>query len=243
MAHLRVEKLQFYYGITQILKDIDLELEKGEITTIVGPSGGGKTTLLHLCAGLLDVTEGKISQDFKSTAFVFQDARLLPWKTMLENIMLPLGDYGANAQKEAIKLALRFGLEEEDFMKYPKDLSGGMRQRVSFARALIAKPELLFLDEPFSALDIGLKEDLQQYVLEANAEEGMSVLCITHDMMEAVKLSDTIMLLKSDPGEIIKIYSYDTPKLKRDYAYVFKETHALLQQDIIREIFEIKGNS
>lgn len=240
MARLKVEGLQFYYGITQILRDIGFTLEAGQVMSIVGPSGGGKTTLLRLCAGLLDVSEGRIDQGFSRTAFVFQDARLLPWKNTLENIMLPLGKEGREAREKAQELALRFGLEEADWVKYPKDLSGGMRQRVSFARALITQPQMLFLDEPFSALDIGLKEELQRYVLEANRAYGMSVLCITHDIMEAVKLSDTIMLLKSDPGEIVGTYTFDAPKDTRDYAYVFEQTHALLRTPLVRETFDIK---
>ena len=240
MERLKVKDLQFYYGVTQILKDINFELKKGEIKTIVGPSGGGKTTLLRLCADLLDVTEGEILNSFKKSAFVFQDARLLPWKNAVENIAMPLAKKDKESLEKASELAIRFGLEKEDLVKYPKDLSGGMKQRVNFARALIIKPDLLFLDEPFSALDVGLKEDLQHYVLEANSEELMSVLCITHDLMEAVRLSDSVFLLKSDPGEIVKSYDFTLPKLKRDYTYLFDKTHELLKEDIVRHTFEIK---
>ena len=240
MERLKVKDLQFYYGVTQILKDINFELKKGEIKTIVGPSGGGKTTLLRLCADLLDVTEGEILNSFKKSAFVFQDARLLPWKNAVENIAMPLAKKDKESLEKASELAIRFGLEKEDLVKYPKDLSGGMKQRVNFARALIIKPDLLFLDEPFSALDVGLKEDLQHYILEANSEELMSVLCITHDLMEAVRLSDSVLLLKSDPGEIVKSYDFTQPKLKRDYTNLFDKTHELLKEDIVRHTFEIK---
>ncbi|MFA7084354.1 MAG: ATP-binding cassette domain-containing protein, partial [Arcobacteraceae bacterium] len=163
MEKLSVKELNFYFGFTQILKNINFELNVGEIIGIVGPSGGGKTTLLKLCGGLLDVVEGEITNSFKSSAYTFQDARLLPWKTTIENIMVPIvsKEGEKKAYNKACEMALKFGLEEGDFNKYPKDLSGGMRQRVSFARALITKPQLLFLDEPFSALDIGLKKDLQ----------------------------------------------------------------------------------
>jgi len=242
MAQLVARELNFYYGFTQILKDIDFSLEEGKIISIVGPSGGGKTTLLKLCAGLLDVTEGKIENSFSSSAFAFQDPRLLPWKTSLENIMMPL--YVKMKEREikekATALALKFGLERSDLVKYPKDLSGGMRQRVSFARALIGEPKLLFLDEPFSALDIGLKKELQSFVLEACERQKMSVLFITHDVMEAIKLSDTILLLKSDPGEIVARYEIETAHKERDDAFVFEQTKAFLEDALIREIFEIK---
>ena len=243
MEKLSVKELDFYFGFTQILKNINFELYKGQVISIVGPSGGGKTTLLKLCGGLLDVVEGEISNTFKSSVFAFQDARLLPWKTTIENIMVPIiAKVGYDkAFKEACNIALDFGLEKNDFKKYPKDLSGGMRQRVSFARALITKPQLLFLDEPFSALDIGLKKDLQNCVLRSCEEEKMSVLFITHDLMEAIRLSDTILLLKSDPGEIIKEYHFKEEKVLRDDAFVFAQTKILLNDDDILNTFEIKA--
>lgn len=188
------------------------------------------------------MVEGEIINRFKSSTFAFQDARLLPWKTTIENIMLPLKSTSySQAYEKACKMALKFGLEENDFKKYPKDLSGGMRQRVSFARALITQPQLLFLDEPFSALDIGLKKDLQNYVLQNCQKRQMSVLFITHDLMEAIRLSDKILLLKSDPGEIIKEYTFDFPKHLRDDAYVFEQTKLLLNDNDILQTFEIKA--
>lgn len=243
MAKLDVNGLNFYFGFTQILKDINFTLHSGEIVSIVGPSGGGKTTLLKVCAGLLDFSEGEVKNDFSSFAFAFQDARLLPWKNVLENIMMPLS---SNVKPKELKataeeLALRFGLEKGDFDKYPKDLSGGMRQRVSFARALIKRPDILFLDEPFSALDIGLKRELQDFVLKGREMHGTGILFITHDLMEAVRMSDTILLLKSNPGEIIRRYSIDTPTSKRDDSFVFAKTREFLSDDDVIRTFEIKA--
>ncbi len=242
MERLKVSELNFYFGFTQILKNINFELKENEIVSIVGPSGGGKTTLLKLSAGLLDATEGEISNTFSSSAFAFQDARLLPWKTVLENIMLPIiAKIGyKKAYDEACEIAIRFGLEEKDFTKYSKDLSGGMKQRVNFARALITKPKLLFLDEPFSALDIGLKKELQDFVLDSGKEFGVSVLFITHDLMEAIKLSDKILLLKSDPGEILKTYEIPISKYQRDDEFVFSKTKEFLDDLDVINTFEIK---
>lgn len=241
MERLVVEELNFYFGFTQILNNIDFTLEENQIVSIVGPSGGGKTTLLKLCAGLLDVTEGKITNTFSSSAFAFQDARLLPWKNVIDNIMLPISSKTPykKAYQEAFDIALRFGLEEKDLVKYPKDLSGGMRQRVNFARALIVKPKLLFLDEPFSALDIGLKRELQDFVLDSQREFSTSVLFITHDLMEAVRMSDKILLLKSDPGEILKEYKITTPKEQRDDEFVFAKTKEFLEDVDVINTFEI----
>lgn len=115
-----------------------------------------------------------------------------------------------------------------------------MRQRVSFARALVTKPQLLFLDEPFSALDIGLKKELQEHLIEMVDKEGLSILFITHDLMEAIRLSDSILVLKADPGEIVKEFSYATPQGQRDDKFVYKESAKMLQDEIIIKTFELE---
>jgi len=244
MEKLEVKSLNHHFGFTEILRDISFTLNKGKILSIVGPSGGGKTTLLHLCSGLLDVEEGSVTNTFDSSSFAFQEGRLLPWKNVVDNIALGLlakGEQKSIAIEKAKEIALKFGLEEEDFLKFPKDLSGGMKQRVSFARALVVKPSLLFLDEPFSALDIGLKKELQTHLIEISREENISILFITHDMMEAIRLSDEILLLKADPGHIVKKFSYDLPQEKRDDRFVYEESARILQDKDIIETFELNS--
>ena len=243
MEKLEVKGLNHHFGFTEILKDINFTLDKGEILSIVGPSGGGKTTLLHLCAGLLDVQEGKITNDFESTSFAFQEGRLLPWKNVIDNIALGLlakGEKKSIAIEKSQKIALRFGLEENDFDKFPKDLSGGMKQRVSFARALVVEPSLLFLDEPFSALDIGLKKELQTVLIEMIGNKEISILFITHDLMEAIRLSDEILLLKADPGHIVKKFNYTLPQNERDDKFVYGESAKILQDAEIIDTFELE---
>ncbi len=243
MERLVVKNLKHNYGFTTILEGINFELSQGEVLSVVGPSGGGKTTLMHLCADLIDVQEGKVENSFISSSFAFQEARLLPWKNVIDNIAL-----GLKAQKiskkmaiaESKKIALRFGLEEDDFDKFPKDLSGGMRQRVSFARALVTKPSLLFLDEPFSALDIGLKKELQELLINLVNKKVITILFITHDLMEAIRLSDKILLLKADPGRIVKEFIYELPQAQRDDKFVYSQSAKILQDEVIIDTFELE---
>ncbi|MEA3418005.1 MAG: ATP-binding cassette domain-containing protein [Campylobacterota bacterium] len=243
MARLKVENLTFSFGYDTILDDISFEIDEGEVVSIVGPSGGGKTTLLRLCAGLLDRQEGKIENSFTSQSIAFQDPRLLPWKNVLDNVAFGLKAMGV-PNKERIQrareIALKFDLDEVDFDKFPKELSGGMSQRVSFSRALVTQPKLLFLDEPFSALDIGLRQELQDHVIELIEKKEITIFFITHDIMEAIKLSDKILLLAPDPGRIVKTFNFDLPQSQRDDEYVFTQTAQLLSDREIIETFELE---
>lgn len=240
MEKLSVRNLNHRFGYAEILRDINFTLQSGESVSVIGPSGGGKSTLLKLCAGLLDVQEGSVENSFASHAIAFQEPRLLPWKNVLDNIALGLLSQKIPA-KEALergaKIAQSFGLEERDFKKFPKDLSGGMRQRVSFARALIGNPRLLFLDEPFSALDIGIKKELSTLLLEYLNKTRASLFLITHDPAEAIKFSDQIMLLRADPGEIIHTFELTIPPLSRDESYLIEQGNMLLSHPKVIDTF------
>ena len=243
MARLKVENLRFSFGYKTILEDISFELHEGEVLSVVGPSGGGKTTLLRLCAGLLGRQEGNIENSFKTQSIAFQDPRLLPWKNLIDNIAFGLKAMGVPPQKrieKAREIALKFDLDEDDFDKFPKELSGGMSQRVSFSRALVTKPDLLFLDEPFSALDIGLKRELQNHIIDLIEKKEITIFFITHDLMEAIRLSDKILLLEPDPGRIVKTYTLTLPQKERTDEYVYSETAKLLQDPYIIETFELE---
>ena len=166
MERLEVKKLNHHFGFTEILRDINFTLGKGEVLSIVGPSGGGKTTLLHLCAGLLDVQEGSIANSFSSSAFAFQEARLLPWKNVIDNISLGLlakGEKKDMAIKKSQEIALRFGLEEEDFEKFPKDLSGGMKQESVLQEHLYSSLPSYFWMSHFQRLILDLKKSCRVF--------------------------------------------------------------------------------
>jgi NitT/TauT family transport system ATP-binding protein len=237
---LAVSHLDHSFVRTQVLADVSFNLEAGEVCALVGPSGCGKTTLLHLCNGLLDLQEGDIANGFSNPATLFQQPRLLPWKTALDNIALSLKARGvARAQREAqaVGLAERLGLIRDDLDKFPRQLSGGMQSRVALARALLPEPDLLLLDEPFSALDIGLKSELYDLLQNLQAERGIAVLMITHDLMEAVRLSDRILLMAAEPGRIVGRFALDQPRAVRDDAWVYQTTAELLQQPLVRSSF------
>lgn len=242
MAKLTVTNLNHKFGATEILKNINLSLHQGKVVSVVGPSGSGKTTLLHLCGDLLEVTDGKVSNSFISQAFAFQDARLLPWQTAIDNIAFGLKGRGVSKKNRyllATEMALKLGLDKDDLTKFPKDLSGGMRQRVAFARALVIEPELMFLDEPFSALDIGLKQELQHLLMRLVVEKKLSIFFITHDLSEAIQLSDEILVMDADPGQIVKQIKLEKPRQERGADYIFNTTRQLLEDPQIISTFEL----
>jgi len=241
---LRLSGVGHAYAIRKVIENVDLQLPAGRVLALVGPSGCGKTTLLHLAAGLLTLRTGTISNDFRHPAMMFQQPRLLPWKTTRDNIALGLKAAGlarAECSNRALAMGRAVGLDTEALGQFPHALSGGMQSRTALARALVLEPDLLLMDEPFSALDIGLKAQLHRLLLDHQARRNLAVLMITHDLMEAVRLADSVLVMASDPGRIAERIGIDTPALARDDAFIHRTTAELLQSPVVRACFGLEA--
>ena len=190
---------------TEALKNISFDLSKGEFVTIVGPSGCGKSTLLKIASGLLEPTNGSVKVDRERLGYVFQDATLLPWRTVGKNIELLAELHGIDSQErkqlveESIELVNLEGFENH----YPKSLSGGMKMRCSLARSLTLKPPLFLFDEPFGAVDEITREKLNEDTQLLFKQEGFAGLFITHSISEAVFMSTKVLVMSARPGRIV----------------------------------------
>jgi NitT/TauT family transport system ATP-binding protein len=230
---IRAEGLDVVYptrdGEVKALADISFSVERGSFTTIVGPSGCGKSTLLRVISGLVEPTSGIVGFNVKSGTravrdrygMIFQRPVLLPWLTVMENVLLPIRVFGYDVkeyQERAIELLNTVNLD--GFVKkYPYELSGGMQQRVSIARALVFDPPVLLMDEPFSALDAITREQLNEQLQGLWLKTGKTVLFVTHSVNEAVFLGTSCLILTSRPGQIKKVIDIDMPcprRLKKD---------------------------
>jgi NitT/TauT family transport system ATP-binding protein len=240
MTSLVVEGLSHAFGVRTVLEVVGFTLAAGRTLALVGPSGCGKTTALHLVAGLAARQAGHIDNGFARPACVFQQPRLLPWKTALQNIALGLKALGtgrAERERRARELALRMGLANADLALYPSALSGGMQSRVALARALAIEPDLLLLDEPFAALDIGLRTELHALLRAEQRGRGVAMLLITHDLAEAVKLADEICVMATAPGRVVWRWRLARDHAARDEAWVAATAAQLLAAPAVREAF------
>ena len=191
---------------TEALSGLSFQVHDGEFVSLLGPSGCGKSTALRLIAGLIAPDAGAVTwNDARpELGFVFQEPTLMPWADALANARLPLDLKGvAGAEGKALALAALTRLGLEDFSAaYPRELSGGMKMRVSIARALAAKPKLLLMDEPFAALDEPTRQDLNDDLLRLAREDRMTVIFVTHSVTEASYLSDRVLVMTPRPGRI-----------------------------------------
>jgi NitT/TauT family transport system ATP-binding protein len=208
------------------LDDISFAVPEGSFVSLVGPSGCGKSTLLQMLAGLLPSTAGEVLVDGfpvrkpvpDKIAVMFQDATLLPWKQVSENIEFPLEILGYGAAERRARAAAMLALVglAEFAARYPHELSGGMRQRVSLARALAPNPRILLMDEPFGALDEQTRIKMGHELLDIWSKTGKTILLITHSLTEALFLSDTVLVMSHRPGKIVGSIDAKLPR-PRDY--------------------------
>ena len=231
ITSISVDRLSHRYnsdtGSLEVLRDVSLDVAPSEFVSLIGPSGCGKTTLLRAIGGLTEATSGAIElsgdtpqqlQRRKGIGFVSQDAALLPWRTALENVVLPLQINNGSGSRDAPSVAEQtlnaVGLA--DFADYyPHQLSGGMRQRVAFARALAFGPGLLLMDEPLSALDEMTREEMRYELLQLWERQRPTVVFVTHSIPEAVIMSDWVVVLSARPGEIVDDIAIDLPRPRR----------------------------
>lgn len=243
--------IQFNADKKPVLSNINMQVQSGEFISIIGKSGSGKTTLLQMIGGLLSPTQGtinvcgqKINEPINEITYVFQSPVLLEWRDVVENVLLPIelkrlpNKSDIDKAKEVIDSVGLAGHEE----KYPHELSGGMKSRVSLARSLLTQPKILLMDEPFSSLDAMTKEQLQLELMELSIEFTTTIIFITHDITEAVYLSDKVFLLCEQPGQAVKEFSVPFPRPRRK-EWKFEPSATTIIKDIYQHIEGVGGSS
>jgi NitT/TauT family transport system ATP-binding protein len=256
MSFLVVDRVSHTYFTEKTavtaLENISLTVEKGEFVSFLGPSGCGKTTLLSIIAALIEPTEGSVFVEgekldrVRSTAgYMLQQDYLFPWKTIEENILLGLkimGTLTEETKRRALDLLARIGLKGVESY-YPNQLSGGMRQRAALVRTLATDPKMLLLDEPFSALDQQTKLKLEELVWKTLKEYGKTAVLVTHDIGEAIAMSDRIFLFSAKPGRMMHTFMVPD-ELRRLSPFAVRQHPAFsaLFQSIWKELEELETN-
>ena len=224
-------------GETTAVKEMSFKVQNGQFVSVIGPSGCGKTTILSLAAGLLSPSSGEIARGDGEFGYMLQRDALFPWRTVEQNIFLPLEVKKRNTpqmRERAVALAEKYGLK--DFLKKtPSQLSGGMRQRVALIRTLAAEPEILLLDEPFSALDYQTRLEVCDDVQRIIKSEKKTALLVTHDISEAIALSDKVVVLSARPAKVVAehdiTFGDNTPKSRRECGE-FAATFEILRKEL-----------
>jgi NitT/TauT family transport system ATP-binding protein len=240
---LHIEKVSHRYGSVDALDGIELDIADGETVVLIGPSGCGKSTLLGILGGLLQPTSGRVTlsgsppaESLNPFTYIFQDFALLPWRSVADNVALALEHRALSAaeRKERVASALALTGLGEFSTAYPKQLSGGMRQRVGIARALVVRPAVLLLDEPLSALDAQTRALLMEDLLAIWAREKSTRIYVTHNLEEAARLADRVVVLSRRPGRIRDVIRIDVPVAERG-----RSEHAGLLLDVHRRLWSL----
>lgn len=227
-SKIRIENISKSFDGDKIIDNISIDVREGELVSILGPSGCGKSTIFNIIAGLLKQDSGKVDVNGK-LSYMYQKDLLLPYKTIIDNVSLPLvlrKEKKSKAREEVRQYFKVFGLEGyED--KYPKELSGGMRQRANFMRTYVNSNDIMLLDEPFGALDSITKSSMQKWLLDIRKKVTSTILLITHDIEEAILLSDRIYVISNKPSSVSMEIVVDRDMIG-DVEYSFK-----LKKDIL----------
>lgn len=257
MSFIEAKGVGHYYftptTATEALENVSFTIEEGEFISFLGPSGCGKTTMLSILAGLITPTTGQVIIDQQTPednsnfiGYMLQQDYLFPWKTIEDNILLGLklnGRLSEDTKKTALDFLQQIGLENVE-KQNPHQLSGGMRQRVALARTMAVNPKLLLLDEPFSALDYQTKLKLEDLVFEILKAYGKTAVLVTHDIGEAISMSDRIFLFSQRPGRIIQEFKVpDELRNLKPFDVRSKETYNQIFQTIWKELESLEKDT
>lgn len=238
---LNVKDLSFSFDNKKILDNLSFSVKEGEFVSLLGPSGCGKSTILKLLTGVLTPESGEISVDdtpihgiSEHFAYMPQNDLLFPWKTILDNVCLYAQVHGSMAEmrREALENFPVFGLKGYE-SSYPSALSGGMRQRAAFLRTALCHADILLLDEPFGALDVITRGEMQDWLLNMRQQLNKTVLLVTHDMDEAIYLSDRILIMNPSPAGIIRELTIPDTNRSRDWLYSQGELRSEIYRNIM----------
>lgn len=237
---MEIRNLTFAHGDKVIFKDFSIYIPEGEITCILGSSGVGKTTLLQMIAGIKKPQFGEIIKNSNQVSYIFQEPRLLPWKTVIENVEFVLLDKMDKGKRRVIakEMLERVGLGDS-LHRFPHELSGGMRQRVSIARAFVIKPEILLLDEPLQGLDVIKRQEIQDLLVSLWETYKPTVVYITHDVEDALAVAYQIIVFAGQPVNVLCHTFIDQPIKERSSSPTYMDafrTHLMLQMKKSTEI-------
>lgn len=244
MSKLEINQLSKRFDDTGVLENVSLTIKDGEFVSLLGPSGSGKSTLFHLIGGLFAPDSGSITLDGEDItgkrgkiSYMPQSPSLFPWRSVIDNVLLAQELKEKPNRDKAIEMLNKVGLSEYK-ESYPRELSGGMKQRAAFVRSLLSPQKAMLLDEPFSALDEFTRMEMQKWLLSIWEEAKPTVLFVTHDIEEAIFLSDRILILGDRPATIVKEISiqFSRPRvedirLSEEFLHIKREIYQILRSD------------
>lgn len=223
-SKINLKEVSKSYDNMKILKDITLQVNEGELVSIVGPSGSGKSTIFNIITKLIDIDDGEIHINGK-VSYMYQKDMMVPWKKVIDNIAIPLvlkGMKKSEARREVEKYIETFGLKGFEY-KYPTQLSGGMKQRANFLKTFMTSNEIMLLDEPFGALDSITRKNLQKWLIDLKRKTNSTILFITHDIDEAILISDRIYVISEKPAVIKGEIKVQLPECEENEISLCKE--------------------